>query len=211
MAERTAEEEKTYYVEKMGETLGTQFHLLLEEVTLLHLKWSEGVELFGSGPTRMELLNDAAPTFFLIIENILWDDALLHLSRLTDPPKSIGKNGKPNLTIKNLPELINDPGAKAALGELVKIAEGKVKICRDWRNSHIAHCDLRLVLSGGAGPLEPSSKHVNEALESVVAVLNAVSVHFTETEQRFKTAIHGSEQLLVVLDAGVRKLRESQE
>ena len=136
---------------------------------------------------------------------------LLHLS-LTDPPKSIGKNGKPNLTIKNLPELINDPGVKAALGMLVKIAEEKVKICRDWRNSHIAHCALPLALSSGARPLEPSSKHVNEALESIIAVMNEVSEHFTESGQSFsKTAILGSQQLLKVLDAGVRKLRESEE
>ena len=63
MTTRTAEEAKCYYVEKMGEALGTQFDLLWQEVAWLHMKWGEYVELFGSKPTRVELLNQTAPVF----------------------------------------------------------------------------------------------------------------------------------------------------
>ncbi|MGH6846815.1 MAG: hypothetical protein ACREC0_05080 [Methylocella sp.] len=210
MTEETPEAAESYYIEKMGEELGTHFDLLLQEVAWLHFKWSEGVELFGSEPARLELLNETAPTFFNIIENMLWEAVTLHIVRLTDPPESMCYK---NLTIRKLPELVDDPEFKATLSELVETARQKAGICLNWRNKYIAHCDLELALSDGTSQSEPpSSKDVNEALESIVAVMKAMSEHFTESELFFsKTALLGTQRLLEVLDAGVRKLRECEE
>jgi hypothetical protein len=70
------------------------------------MKWAESVELFGSKPTRTELLNQAAPAFFHMIQIVLWEDTLLHIARVTDVATSGGKNQKANLTIQNLPGLV---------------------------------------------------------------------------------------------------------
>jgi hypothetical protein len=64
MNDRTADEAENRYTEKMGAALGTQFYALWKEVVWLHWNWGEFVELFGSKPTRIELLNEAAPRFF---------------------------------------------------------------------------------------------------------------------------------------------------
>ena len=57
----------------------------------IEIKWAEYKELFGTSPRRIELLNSAAGLFFRILQDTLWEDALLHLCRLTDPAKMHGK------------------------------------------------------------------------------------------------------------------------
>jgi AbiU2 len=190
----------------MGEALGTQFHLLWQEVAWLYKKGGEYVELYGSKPTRVELLNKTAPEFFGIIQGVLWEEVLLHIARLTDEPKS-GRNK--NLTIQNLPDLV-DALLKCVLQQMVDKALNLRRFCRDWRNRHIAHRDLDLAINKEASPLEPASrKQVNEALRAIVNVLNAVDVHYTESESHFLNPTkQGAVQLLHVLDAGIKKQRE---
>jgi hypothetical protein len=49
----------------MGDALGSQFDVLWQEVSRLHIKRAEYVELFGSKPNRVDLLNRAASAFFI--------------------------------------------------------------------------------------------------------------------------------------------------
>src|SRR5712692_3023309 len=108
----TAAEAKSRHIEKMGEALGLQFNALWHEVVWLHIKWGEFVQLFGSKPMRIELLNQAAPAFFHMIQDILWDDTLLHIARLTDRSKSSPRHNRVNLTIQNLPQLVEGSTAR---------------------------------------------------------------------------------------------------
>jgi hypothetical protein len=202
---------KNQYIEKMGESLGTQFYALLHEVIWLHTKWAEFLELFGSKPTRIELLNEAAHAFFGIIQYVLWDETLLHIARLTDPPISMGHA---NLTIKNLPELVNDPATKTVLVALVETAMNKTTFCRDWRNRRIAHSDLDLAMNKSATPLKPASrKQVTEALSAIADVLNKVDECYTNSKTHFKggNITGNAESLLHVLDDGLRAQAEREE
>lgn len=203
---RSAEEAKGDYIKKMGESLGTHFHALWQETASLYLKFNEFVELFGTKPERVDLLNASAPAFFRMAQDALWENMLLHLARLTDPSKSSGT--KSNLTIRNLPGLLRDPFAGAALQELVDVAADKTAFCRDWRNRHIAHKDLDLALSGSATPLASASRQqVREALAAIGAVLNAVSGAYTDTETThfdIVSSLGGAISLLHTLDYGVR-------
>jgi hypothetical protein len=95
--ERTAEEAKAHYISVMGQPLGEVYASLWQELALLHRNWNEYVELFGSKPSRVELLNRAAGSFFRAVQDALWEQTLLHIARLTDPPASVGKS---NLSIR---------------------------------------------------------------------------------------------------------------
>ena len=64
-------------------------------------------------------MNKIAPEFFSIVQNALWENALLHIARLTDPQKS---RGKPNLSILSMIELIDHPETKATAGDLANEA-----------------------------------------------------------------------------------------
>jgi AbiU2 len=134
---------------------------------------------------------------------------LLHIARLTDKPE-VGK--KKNLTIQNLPKLVN-PAITGALQQLVDIVLSASKFCVDFRNRHIAHRDLDLAINKEASPLEPPSRmQVNEALRAIVNVLNAVDVRYAGSESYFLNPTRqGAVQLLHVLDAGVKKQQEWEE
>jgi len=121
MTTRTSDEARDDFVEKMGQPLGTQFAALWQEVVHLHFKWAEFVELFGSKPSRIDLLNQAAPAFFRIVQDTLWEGILLHLARLTDAAVSGGRQARTNLTVLNLPDLVHNLDTKARVQKLVDV------------------------------------------------------------------------------------------
>ena len=200
----TTEEVKQEHIENLGSALGSLFHELWNEVAWLYMKWEEYVELFGKTPTRIDLLNQSAPVFFKIVQDSLWEDVLLHISRLTDPPKS---SGKKNLTIQCLPSLV-DEKIRETVSKQITYAIEKTRFCRDWRNRHIAHRDLKLSMGKHAEPLEPASRaKVKDALESISKVLNVISEYYMKSIIAFDLIIGpgGALDLLYVLDDGIRR------
>ena len=199
----TAEESRNECVKAMGKLLGQQYAGLWQELAWVNAKWNEYGELFGSKPTRVELLNKAAPVFFRITQDTLWEAVLLHICRLTDPPTSAGKA---TLTVRRLPELV-DPKIKGKVTASVKKATEKSSFCRDWRNRHIAHTDLALALKEGAKPLEPASRQgVRDALAALADVLNDVSRHYQSAESVFDHLPlgGGAASLLYIIDDGLK-------
>ena len=84
-------------VAAMGAELGKQYTVLFQEFATLNLYWNEFIELFGSSEKRVERLNRAAPGFFRMVQDQQFESNMLHLARLTDSPKSVGRE---NLTIQ---------------------------------------------------------------------------------------------------------------
>jgi AbiU2 len=203
-SEITTDDAKRRHIELMGSELGSIFHALSSELTWLYAKWEEYVELFGTKSSRVDLLNKAAGQFFRVIQDSLWEDSLLHVARLTDPPSSLGKG---NLSVRRLPGLIKDAEVKQNVEALVNVALEKSEFCRDWRNRRIAHRDLRLALEMSAEPLLPASRdQVRAALDSLSAVLNAVTLHYENSTTSFDGAVNwrGARSLLLVVDDGLR-------
>ncbi|MFB3917100.1 MAG: hypothetical protein ACE14M_10250 [Terriglobales bacterium] len=191
------------YVAGMGSELGNVFFRLRNECVMLHWKWEEFVALFGTRPERIELLNRAAGAFFWVVQDTLWDDVLLRIARLTDPPQS---RGKYNLTLARLTELVALP-LRQKVEALFQGCAARSAFARDWRNRRIAHSDLALALDHRtAEPLASASrKHVNDALAAIVAVLNAVQVHYLRSESMYELTPHGNAvSLLYVLRDGLK-------
>ncbi len=211
---KTPDKALEQYIATMGSDLGPVCHRLWNEVAWLHVKWDQYVQLFGSRPERIDLLNGAAATFFRIVQDTLWEDTLLHLARLTD---SADTGGKPNLTIKRLAVLVEDALRDDVTG-LVETAADKTAFARDWRNRHIAHRDLRLALQDRAEPLEPGSRaDVKEALAAVAAVLRRICQHYENKDIIFEYIgdAADAEALLYVIRDGLeadarRRKRQSE-
>jgi hypothetical protein len=163
----TGEELKQRNIDVMGETLGKQYTALFQEFASLNLYWKEFIELFGANDKRIARLNQAAPGFFQMLQEQQFETNMSHLARLTDSPKSAGKE---NLTICCLPDLVSNSGLKAELETHVAEIKQKTQFCRDWRNRRFAHHDLLLATQDSrAAPLEAATK------EKIVAALQAVS------------------------------------
>jgi len=199
----TAEGTEQQYIEVMGLDLGRPYHRLWSECVWLHLKWNDYTTLFGTKSERIDMLNSAAPAFFKLIQDTMWEAIILHICRLTDPPKSFGKE---NLTLQCLPDLISIE-AKPKLENLLNVAKDKCTFASDWRNRHIAHRDFNLVLNQSAEPLAFASRRsVIDALEAIGAVLNAVEFQYTGSTVGYEHASShpgGAESLLYVLRDGI--------
>lgn len=105
----TSDEMKQRNIATMGEALGKQYSALFHEITALHLYWNEFIELFGTNDARIKRLNQTAPGFFQMLQEQQFETNMSHMARLTDSPKSMGKE---NLTVRSLPDLVTDQGLK---------------------------------------------------------------------------------------------------
>ena len=95
--------------------------------------------LYESGEDTSRLMSAAAPLFFHDLNHILIEYCLRQVSRLTDPPRSMGRD---NLTVEHVNSLLSAEGkltpAIAAASE--DLANYRALI-RDARNRIISHAD----------------------------------------------------------------------
>jgi hypothetical protein len=192
-------------IDTMGETLGKQYSVLFREIAALHLYWNEFLELFATNDKRIERLNQAAPTFFQMLQDQQFETNMSHLARLTD---SSATGTKQNLTVRNLPDLVSDPQLKIDLVSHVDDVVSKTDFCRDWRNRRFAHNDLLLATQDRrAKPLPAATK------ESVAAALLALSDLMNVVERFYYKGIcsfddiishKGAGSLLSILGFGVK-------
>jgi hypothetical protein len=179
VAENMLDDSEKVIVEKMGPQLGPVFFALHKEVVWLHAKWQEYRELFGHSPERVELLNRSAAFFFRVIEDSLWEDVLLHISRLTDPSRTTGNE---NLSVQCLPPLVADLALRAHVGRLTAECVAKAAFAREHRNKRLAHADLAHTLNRKAIPLSGISRaHVEEMLLSFRELMNLVDNRYRDT------------------------------
>jgi hypothetical protein len=203
--EETPQQVENGHIDKLGPVLGPFYHALWNDLAWLQVKWQEFREAFGTTPKRVELLNSSAGLFFRIVQDTLWADTLLHICRLTDPPKSAGKE---NLTLKALPPLITDPKLRSEISALVDHAVTSTAFARDWRNRHLSHNDLALALNKGAQPLAiASSQQVANAIAAIHAVLNRISEQLLKSTLASEvfTPPTGVLTLMSVLQDGLNK------
>lgn len=99
MGTRTADEVRREMIEKLGDDFGTLLGSLYFEILWLTHKWHAFRELFCSKSSRIDLMNESSSFFFFTVQEVLRDDLLLTIAKLTDPPESMGKK---NMTLKQL-------------------------------------------------------------------------------------------------------------
>ena len=177
MAEsKTVEQVRDEHLQVLGPIVGPLYHALYGEVTWLHAKWKQYRILFAESPERIELLNGVAGFFFRVIQDVLWEDVLLHIARLTDPPRSVGRD---NLTLLRLTGLVQERAPFLEVANLVEQARMAADFARVWRNRHLAHRELALAFDDRATPLpEISREKVEHALAAIRAVLNKIEGHY---------------------------------
>lgn len=209
MAEtRSAEEVLAQHQRDMGPALGTIYNALWNDTAWLHAKWNEYRKLYGRSAERVDLLNQVARRFFRLLQDVLFEDTLLHLARLTDPPASFGKK---NLSLRQLPPLVPNGQLAAELEALVAVAEDACVPARRWRNRRLAHRDLALALATTGDPLPGISRaDVQRALGATSAVLNRLERHYWNSETRYGLFIapaNDADSLVRYLRSGLRAER----
>ena len=164
----------TQYEKILGREFSMIFHGLNNDWASALVRYKEFQELFGD-PERVKLLNAIGGGLFRDVQQMSWNDLILRLTRLTDPPKSAGKD---NLTVQRLPDLCQDPDLRQEVRGLVQEAVNAAGFARDWRNRRIGHADLTRATDPRAQPLAKATlRKAKAALDAVHAVLDTTSVH----------------------------------
>lgn len=194
---------------KMGSDFGALFYSLYNEISWLTYKWVEFRELYGSKESRIELMNKTAPFFFYTVQKVLWENLLLGIARITDPPKSFKKK---NTTLLAIKQHLEDPEIRTEFDNCIAdiLAEGQ--FCRDWRNRWIAHMDYELgVNRGNAKPLERASRlKLRLTIEKIQSLYNKISLKYlgSTTAWELISSDTGALSLLYRIQDGLRHEEE---
>ena len=191
----------------MGLEFARLFDELQDEYEWLHYKWSQFEEFFGQGPERIDLLNASASNFFYFLKKLLFEDAMLHLSRLTDPPASMGRT---NLTIMRLPECIADPHFRAALQARVDTIKANCVFANSWRNKRLAHTDLSTARRECAALPTVDANQIKSATESVRLLLASVDEHCGFPVIALLSDPWGATSLIHHLEQAIQAMNEQQ-
>lgn len=206
----TNDEAAADYAAKLGVKDGAILHRLVNESWYLHRFWGEYLALFGGSASRIDLLNDASGPFFRLLQDELFDSVLLSLCRLTDPVSSQGNDARANVTISALPAMCKRHGrteeeAEALEGQIAT-ARNKASFAVDWRNRHIGHRSLDLVLGRGPELQKATRQKVREAIIAIHAVISRAHILLQGSSlfADFSPAVGGAEELLMLLRDGVK-------
>ncbi|MFH1513959.1 MAG: hypothetical protein ABIG42_00715 [bacterium] len=208
----TPEETKENYINAMGKDLGEIYFTLSNQLTWLYEKWNEYIELYGKKKSRIELLNNTAPSFFGMIQRIMLNDILLHIRRMTD---QAGTRGRTNLSLEYLCALLKskDEDLFNTVSGLIDQVKETSKFARKYVDKKIAHTDSGIALGHSAMPLESEiRKKIDNILDAFSAVLNAVLLRYVKAEISFKDKSCSDDALtlLHVLHDGLKVKREKE-
>jgi len=184
---RSYEEVGEEYQQAMGDELGPIYHRLWNQCALLHMRWEDHADMFGTAQEDLDLMNEVAPGFFKAVQDAGWEWILLRLCQFSDPAKVAHRR------TLSLDTLLQTKAAQSVpnLKFLVEVARQKTKFAKDWRDRHIAHADLEYQLEKEMKPLAYASRaQVREALRHIDEVLRAVSIHFTDSDILFDGVGH---------------------
>lgn len=203
MTGRSTPEVKQVHLEAFGQQLGPVYHALYDEVVWLHAKWLEYRKLFGQSPERVQLLNEVAPFYFSITQDVYWHDVLLHIARLTDPPR---QGSFENLSLFQLVAAVPEANLRSEVDGLIDVATERAGFARAYRNKYLAHSDIAHAL-GRAEPLTQGSRQdVEDALAAIAMVLNRLSCHYLDSETAFRSFLSGdgeADSLVAFLSLGL--------
>jgi hypothetical protein len=207
-----SEQVRNKSVVAMPTPLGDIHHWLHDELGWLHIKWSDFRRLYATGQERVDVLNTAAPAFFNQLERMMLEDVLLHLCRITDPVKSVGRD---NLTIMRIPDAIPDLALRGVVGPLVDNAKQKSQFARDWRNRRLAHQELPALQGQLAATLPPPSvQNIEDALAAIRKAMNHIERHYlneTVLYEHSMEALGGVEALIARLTKGIEAEKAERE
>jgi hypothetical protein len=171
-------------------------------VEWLQHKWGEFQELYEKGPERIKLLNKVAPNFFHIVNKLLFEDAMLHMCRLTERSTTMGHK---NITLMTLAESIVDQGFSAQVGKEIDNIKKKCEFARMWRDKRLAHTDMKSLRNEHVLPLPSvTSKNIEDAVESMRTMVSSVEQHYGIPRSVLAHDPFGGRSLVHYLEKAVR-------
>jgi hypothetical protein len=207
-ATKSAEEILNNRIKVLGEEFGALYHSIYNQFHWILSKWIEYKELFATKESRIELLNNTAPSFFGMVQGILWENLLLGICKLTDPQKSAGKR---NASINSLNSYVRDEIFKSSVLAKANTLREKSVFSRDWRNRYISHADFDLAVDQNAEPLSEATRDkVERFIEEFQEYINMYEKFYFNSTIAFGalSSYKSALSLLNILDEGFEAKEE---
>jgi hypothetical protein len=170
--------------------LETVFEKIKYQVILLHDRWIIYRQLYGTSKERIELLNESAPEFFWIIQDVLWDEIPLNICRLADPIQSgRDKKSKKNLCLEILCQITKELRQEDLYIDLCNSLSRFRENCetlKKHRNKRIAHLDLKAFLNEKSKYLPGISRAmIEDALKELRFFMNLIDGFYEDSETAY--------------------------
>ena len=165
-----------------------EFRLIQNELFTIIARWRTFVELYGT-ESHVALLNNTAPLFFHIVQDIFVDSVILSILRLLDPAKSRRND---NLSIAHLIDHLSQAGLGtlhaevAGLYSRIQIDSAQlIKI----RNKLLAHNDLVEKQSTSASLYAGVTRNlIDEQIQMLCNLMNKIHGSLSDTETYYESA-----------------------
>ncbi len=163
---------------------------LYNEYSQVQLIWQEFKELYARDSKRIDLMNNVAPGFFSMVQNLMIEALVIRLSRVTD---AVGSGNRENLTLRRIPDALPEDKREFAeeLESLIDSAKTQVDQVRVWRDKRIAHLDLRHFVSEDRVEFKIGYTQIRECLEAIHSVLNRTSMIMWDNELSSRVLLSG--------------------
>ena len=166
--------------------IGEIFAKLQSDIVWLHGRWIIFNQLYGESAERVQLLNDSAATYFRITQDVLLDDILISIGRITDKP-IMGSNE--NLSLGQLINRLD----KDKYPDIISLLEGKLeniqllsKDIRQIRNKKLAHKDINIALAKVELLPRVTIKSISTTLEAIRDFMNECEGYFCDSEMAYE-------------------------
>lgn len=138
--------------DSVSSSLEDVFQAVNQQITQLSHRWHIFRQLYDSGQESIDLLNRSGSIVFGLLQKLLIDDAILIISRLTDPGGSSSQENASVANLLNRARVILNTTDRDKFEKRLGAIRANVKSLRTHRNKAIAHADLEHAASEKALP-----------------------------------------------------------
>lgn len=215
MTNMTGDEVLAAYIAEFGAEDGPIIANLTDRVANLALRWKIFLYFFCGPKERIDVLNKASGMTASLVQNLLWDDALLRVRQITDPAKR-GQNN--NLSLAHLVRI----AAQIRKQDLSAAHKTTLETCgpaRIFATKHLAHLDLAHATGGAQS--EITRRQTTEAIRAICLFVQQFHAQVRDTtyallpimgaddEQQFLLRLHKGNQAEDAIAAASRAAAKS--
>jgi len=161
--------------------------------------WRLFIQLYGSKKENVEVMKAVAGEFFGIVQKLLWDDVLLSIGKLTDPPKN---SAQENISIENAIDRLGAVLGEKAVVDLrkqLKDLKEKCGLIKKIRHKRLAHNDKDYSFLGlDKGPLPGEKRNnVQAILDLIKKIINGIEMGFGVSRVLYDMETHTVGEALI--------------
>ncbi|MBR9861578.1 hypothetical protein GYB22_12710 [bacterium] len=206
--EKSSKTIKEEYIQVLGHEFGSVMYHINIEVIKLVAAWEDFKVLYTSGNYTIDLMNATAPQFFGQLQNILFRNIVLSISRLTENKKTAGyKNISFRKCLDYCTSSDNTEHSEHSRSLLSRIEEIEIDLpeIRKWRNKVYGHNSFDLFITGNVVLGKIDKELIDRLIELISTLFNDMHFTFLRKTVRMDRGLNsGSLGLLYTLEYGKR-------